>query len=284
VKNFKGFNDLITLDLCNTNNYEFNTDCIQNGIIKNAIIYGYNGVGKSNLGLAMFDIVSNLTDKERGVRKYQDYINADNGHDIAEFSYMLKFDNDCVEYQYGKKDTETIVYEKFSVNDMEIVFYDRRDGSDAKITLAGAESLNHNINQLKISLLKYIKANTNLPKTTESLLFDRLFVFVDNMLLFWQRDDRGYIGYETGSGELMKGIIERDNFDNLKKFLESAGLSSNIYYEKDNTGKYSILYKFSNGDIDFLGGILNRYTLLSTFLLLASAFKVRRTKALFSIY
>jgi AAA15 family ATPase/GTPase len=251
VRNFKGFRDWVDIDFSDIKNYEFNPECILNGVVNKAIIYGYNGVGKSNLALAMFDVVSNLTDKERSVRKYQDYINADNSNDTAEFLYVFKFDDDYVEYRYGKKDIETIVYEKLSVNDTEIVFYDRRCGNNAKIVLAGAENLNYNINQLKISLLKYIKANTNLPETKESLLFDRLFLFAENMLLFWQRDDRGYIGYETGSGDLLKGIIERDNFDNFKKFLESAGLESNIYYEKDNTGKYSILYKFNNGDVNF---------------------------------
>ena len=29
----------------------------------NALIYGHNGVGKSNLGLAIFDIIGHLTDK-----------------------------------------------------------------------------------------------------------------------------------------------------------------------------------------------------------------------------
>jgi AAA15 family ATPase/GTPase len=251
VRNFKGFKNWIDIDFSDVNSYEFNPECIHNGIVNEAIIYGYNGAGKSNLALAIFDIVSNLTDKERGVQKYQNYINADNYHDMAEFSYKFKFDNDYVEYRYGKKDIETIVYEKLSINSTEIVSYDKRDESNAKIILAGAESLNYNIKQLKISLLKYIKANTNLPETKESSLFERLFVFVDNMLLFWQRDDRGYIGYETGVGDLIKGIIERDNFDNFRKFLESAGLASNIYYEKDNTGRYSIFYKFRNRDVDF---------------------------------
>jgi AAA15 family ATPase/GTPase len=251
VKNFKGFRDWIDINFSDIKNYEFNPECILNGVVNKAIIYGYNGVGKSNTGLAMFDIVTHLTDKERGVEKYQDYINADNDHDIAEFLYIFKFDNDYVEYRYGKKDIETIVYEKLSFNNTEIVSYDKRNESDAKIALDGAENLNYNIKQLKISLLKYIKANTNLPETKEALLFERLFVFVNNMLLFWQRDDRGYIGYETGSGDLIRGIIERGNFDNFKKFLESAGLASNIGYEQNNTGRYSIFYKFHNRDVNF---------------------------------
>jgi AAA15 family ATPase/GTPase len=251
VRTFKGFRDWIDIDLSDIKNYEFNPDCIRNGVVNKAIIYGYNGVGKSNLGLAMFDIVSNLTDKERGVQKYQNYINADNGQDVAEFLYVFKFDNDYVEYQYGKKDIETIVYEKLSINNMDIVSYDKRDESDVKIAFDGAENLNYNIKQLKISLLKYIKANTNLIETKESSLFDRLFAFVDNMLLFWQSDDRGYIGYKNGSSKLIKDIVEHDNFDNFKKFLESAGLESNIYYEKNNIDTYSILYKFGKRDVDF---------------------------------
>jgi AAA15 family ATPase/GTPase len=251
VRNFKGFRDWMEIDFSDVKNYEFNPECILNGIVNKVIIYGYNGVGKSNFGLAIFDIVSNLTDKERGVQKYQNYINADNGSDIAEFSYTFKFDSNSVEYRYGKKDIEIIVYEKLSINNAEVVSYDKRDKSDAKITLSGAESLNYDINRLRISLLKFIKANTGLPDTEESSLFGRLFEFVDNMLLFWQRDDRGYIGYETGSDDLLKGIIERDNFDNFRSFMESAGLMTNIYYEKDNTGRYSIFYKFHNRDVNF---------------------------------
>jgi AAA15 family ATPase/GTPase len=251
VRNFKGFKDWIEIDFSDIKNYEFNPECVLNGVVKDAMIYGYNGVGKSNLGLAMFDIVSHLTDKERGVKKYKNYINADSSDDMAEFSYIFKFDDDYVDYQYGKKDMETIVYEKLSVNNKEIVSYDRRNDANAEITLAGTENLNYNINQLEISLLKYIKANTNLLETKESSLFYRLFLFVDNMLLFWQRDDRGYIGYETGRNDMLESIVNRDNFDDFKKFLKSAGLASNIYYKKDKTGEYSILYKFGNRDVDF---------------------------------
>jgi AAA15 family ATPase/GTPase len=254
VRNFKGFSDWIDIDFSDIRNYEFNPECVLDGIVNKAIIYGYNGVGKSNFGLAMFDIVSNLTDKERGGEKYRNYINADNNDDTAEFSYTFKFDGDYVEYRYGKKDINTIVYEKLSINDTEIVFYDKRNDDDAKITLAGTENLNYNVEQLKISLLKYIKANTSLPATKESSLFERMFAFVDNMLLFWQRDDRGYIGYETGTGDMINDIVERENFINFKEFLESAGLASNLYYKKDDTGRYSIFYKFRNRDVHFWQG------------------------------
>ena len=60
VKNYRGFSERIEWDLSTPNNYEFNTEVIKDGIIKNGIIYGPNGSGKTNFGLALFDIVPHL--------------------------------------------------------------------------------------------------------------------------------------------------------------------------------------------------------------------------------
>ena len=48
VKNFRGFKDTIELDLTRHSNYEFNLYAIKDDIIKNGIIYGPNGSGKTN--------------------------------------------------------------------------------------------------------------------------------------------------------------------------------------------------------------------------------------------
>ena len=60
VENFKSFKDIITFDLSNPSNYEFNKDSVRNGIVSNGAIYGVNGIGKSNFGLALFDIVNTM--------------------------------------------------------------------------------------------------------------------------------------------------------------------------------------------------------------------------------
>ena len=49
VCNFKSFEKEFILDLSATNGYAFNTECIRNGIVNCAMVYGYNGIGKSNL-------------------------------------------------------------------------------------------------------------------------------------------------------------------------------------------------------------------------------------------
>lgn len=39
VKNYKNFKDAFTMDFAKVRDYTFNTECINNGLIKNAIIY-----------------------------------------------------------------------------------------------------------------------------------------------------------------------------------------------------------------------------------------------------
>ena len=57
VSNFKSFRENFEIDFTKVYNYDFNTECIKNNCINNAIVYGRNGVGKSNLGFAIFDII-----------------------------------------------------------------------------------------------------------------------------------------------------------------------------------------------------------------------------------
>lgn len=51
VKNFRGFEDEIEFDLSKINDYQFSTQCVNNGIAKNVIIYGKNGVRKIKFGI-----------------------------------------------------------------------------------------------------------------------------------------------------------------------------------------------------------------------------------------
>lgn len=71
VENFKGFKEKITLDIGSPNNYNFNSELIEKGCVTKGIIYGINSCGKSNLGLAIFDLITHLTEKERGCRTKQ---------------------------------------------------------------------------------------------------------------------------------------------------------------------------------------------------------------------
>ena len=57
VAGFKNFKNRFSLDFSDVRDYGFNTDCVNNDLISKMIIYGKNSIGKSNIGLALFDIV-----------------------------------------------------------------------------------------------------------------------------------------------------------------------------------------------------------------------------------
>ena len=65
VKNYKGFKNGLSIDFSNHRDYTFHKDFIKNNIVNKGLIYGKNGSGKSNFGLALFDIVYHLTDKHK---------------------------------------------------------------------------------------------------------------------------------------------------------------------------------------------------------------------------
>ena len=52
VKGFKNFGEKIELNLSNIREYKFNPQCITDGLISKAIIYGKNSVGKTKFFIA----------------------------------------------------------------------------------------------------------------------------------------------------------------------------------------------------------------------------------------
>ena len=130
VSNFKSFEKDFEINLTGVNGYEFNKSSIKNGIVNNAIIYGHNGVGKSNLALAIFDIIEHLTDKQRNETVYKNYLNAFCTSDVASFYYEFLINSKIVIYEYKKSDYKTLVYERFVVDNEELVLFDRTKKSN----------------------------------------------------------------------------------------------------------------------------------------------------------
>ena len=89
VTGFKNFDNTIQLDFSDIRDYKFNNSCVAKGLLSKLIIYGKNSVGKSNLGLALFDIVSHLTTNNVTPGLYDYYLNVNNKAGYAEFHYVL---------------------------------------------------------------------------------------------------------------------------------------------------------------------------------------------------
>ena len=247
VTNFKSFDKEFILDLSKTNGYNFNNESVKNGIVNNAIVYGKNGVGKSNLGLAIFDIINHLTDKETREERYINYLNANNKSREAKFHYEFSINSKKIIYEYRKTDFKEIVFEKFSI-DGEVFASINRNTDAVIVKFKGAENLITNDLPINLSLLKYIKKNTVLDENSNNKAFQDFFNFVEKMLFFRSLRDRFYIGLEVGTKSLTQDIIEKNNVSDLEDFLNTAGIECKLAVIKESEEEY-IAFDFENKKI-----------------------------------
>jgi AAA15 family ATPase/GTPase len=250
ISNFKSFNKDFVFDLKETNGYTFNSECIKNGIVNCALVYGHNGVGKSNLALAIFDIIEHLTDRNPNDNEYSVYLNAYNDSETADFHYEFLINSCKVVYEYKKTDHKTIVSEKFSINDEEFASLDRSNNNNAIIRFKGAETLKTEISNSSLSLLKYIKNNSELDKDNNNEVFNEFFKFIEGMLFFRSLQTNYYLGIEVGQKRVAEDIIEKNNVEDLERFLNEAGIECNLkVIELDD--KKTFAFNFDGKTIPF---------------------------------
>ena len=250
VENFKGFKDKITLDLGSPSNYGFNSEIIENNCVTKGIIYGTNSCGKSNLGLAIMDIITHLTEKHKLLESYDFYINMNGRKSFAEFEYNFVFDNNEVTYKYKKMDVNLLLEERLFINNKEVIYYDFTKQEGFTI-LEGSDTLNATINnESPISRVKYVYSNSILESNKENLVFQQFINFVNRMLLFYSLDNRGYEGFMNGSESIAEGIINSGNIGNFNKFLKENNIIYELY-QREVDGKKCIYCHFQKEDVNF---------------------------------
>lgn len=253
VKNFKAFEDKVTLDLSSIGNYEFNKECISNGICKTALLYGKNASGKSSLCFALFDIVEVLTDKYVCHDVYKPYKHILHQDAPTEFEYEFKFDTDEVFYKYSKSDQSTLISEELIINQKQLFSY-KKDlvAQDIAVNLEGAETLKVSPDKLNISLCRFIKNNALLKNNLENSIFQKFFEFVENMLMIWSFGQSCFIGYKNSPKDnLVKKIIENRNFEKLQQFFLEAGFTDKLTYKKNSLGEYNLFIQYDDKCLDF---------------------------------
>ena len=250
VTNFKSFKEKFVFDFTKTNDYQFNPECVKNDCIKKAIIYGANGSGKSNLGFAIFDIGFHLTDKYFEHQAYKNYSNAMSKNEFSEFKYVFSFDNVLVEYSYAKSDVNTLFYETLKINGQIVVSFNKSTDTNIVINLEGAENLNTNIGEYRISIIKYVKNNTILTTNITNDLFNKFTKFIDGMLFFRSLKGNTYLGLEKNSCHIDTDIIEHNNVDDFQNFLNEAGIECKLKII-DRNGEQCLGFVFGNKVIDF---------------------------------
>ncbi len=221
VTNYRGFAKRIEWDLSNPSNYEFNHFAIKDGVVKNGILYGPNGTGKTNLSLALFDIVNHLTQKFKKTNYYNNFVYAGNPDGLVEFEYTFKFDYQIVQYNYAKAKGGKLVNEKLTVDEV-VVFnhHDKMLEIDER-SFPMEQTFKENIaqNENNVSVVNVLLASFPL-KSDHYLL--KLRDFVNGMLWFRNLDVREFIGLETNVFILDEFIIKENLIDDFREFLKAV--------------------------------------------------------------
>ncbi|MBD5399553.1 MAG: AAA family ATPase [Treponema sp.] len=221
VTNFRGFEKRIELDLTHSRDYEFNTFAVKNGIIKNGIIYGSNGCGKSNFGLAIFDIVYHLTQKFKSPSYLMNYAFAGNQSGLVKFEYTFNFEGQIVEYLYSKDSRGILREEKVIVDSKKI--FERRMGTieiDSAV-FPMEDSIRNNLahNANNVSIINFLLTTYPLE---ESNYLIRLQNFANTMLWFRSLEDKEFIGLESSIYILDEYIIRHNYVKEFADFLEKV--------------------------------------------------------------
>lgn len=239
VKGFKNFKERITIDFSDVRDYKFNQQCISDNLLGKMIVYGKNSIGKSNLGLAIFDIVSHLTSNNITPGLYDNYLNSSDDIDYAEFHYVFTFNNDQVDYSYIKDAKQSLICEKVIINGKLFYEYNYAHGDGSFLGLEKfAPTLNLSFKNVDC-VLRYIINNTS---TDDSHPLRRMIKYVSNMLWFRSLDENRYIGYKTNAKDYIDFIFNNDNLVEFEHFLHKAGIEDKLVIIEEPNGSEKLYF------------------------------------------
>ncbi len=224
VENYKNFRDKAVLDFTAVRDYSFSKDCIRDSLLNKAVLIGKNGSGKTNLGLALFDIVYTLTDNQSEIHQTdeQSFINGDGNGDEAAFWYEFQHGGSVIEYSYRKSSPFKITYERLAVDGktvFEIKNMRLTSRDPGLMNTIGAENLQLSAYDGSLAFLRYVAHNT--LQSLDSPMY-WITDFVRRMLYFRSDPDGNtYIGLTKGQEILDQYLIKNGLVNDFQKFLEN---------------------------------------------------------------
>ncbi|MDR0334804.1 MAG: ATP-binding protein [Methanomassiliicoccaceae archaeon] len=254
VSGYKNFNNETILDLTKVGKYEFNKECITDGLLGKVLLMGANASGKSNLGYAIFDIVYTLTDKPPCVWQVdaQSFINGDGNSKIAVFRYEFQMDGAVINYEYRKTAPHKLAYEKMSMDGNVIIEFDhtKNDLISGDLSLISSEKLRLGKVDGSLSVIRFIANNT--PQK-ESSPISFIMDFVNRMLYYkTTQDGNMYIGLERVAENIEPYLIRNGLVGGFEKFLkENAGLDIKFEIVKYPGMPHSMVQKLKHKSIGF---------------------------------
>lgn len=251
VTNFKNFRDTCTLDLSRIRDYSFNTHLIKNNLVNKALLYGKNGSGKSNLGFALMDITTHLTDNLRNPTNYLFSLNGDCASKTMRFRYEFDFNGKDVVYEYDKNENMVLMEERIYVSD-ELVFSYDYSSNKMDNHLPELDGLNRQAlltRNMNNSVIKSIYGfSANLPEDSPIRLINE---FASGMLWFRSLGSYEFMG-TTNTIENVDQYLASDPevLKSFQSFLSDCGLAYELHAISDISGK-RVYAHFANQDYPF---------------------------------
>ena len=243
VKNFKNFKEKLTLDFSRVKEYEFNEHLIKNHLVNKMMIYGPNNSGKSNLGAAIMDVTTHLTDYVKDNVLYAYYLNGDYTDDTVEFEYEFLIQDKNIKYTYKKDPTMKLLSEELREEGNLLFRYNYVTNKfDNNIEEAQTIDISKR-NNTEMSVLKFIYLNTLYWKEDSSVKL--LMEFVNNMLWFRSLRNNEFMGVMSNGEDLNDFIINNRLLSSFEKFLHDCGQNYHLC-EMNDGGKKVIGVKYKN--------------------------------------
>lgn len=244
VKNFKNFKEKLILDFSKVRDYEFNYNLIKNGLVNKMLIYGPNNSGKSNLGAAIMDITTHLTDNY-GIDNiiYAYYVNGDFIDNIVEFKYEFLLNNKNILYSYKKDINAKLLSEELS-EDGTILFKYNYKTNNYENNIKEAQTIDISKRSNKeLSVLKYIYNNSLYWEDDSSVKL--LMDYVNNMLWFRSLRSNEFMGVMANREDMNDFIINNRLLKSFEKFLNECGQEYHLC-EINEVGRKIIGVKYKN--------------------------------------
>lgn len=252
LKNYRNFKNEIAIDFENIAGYQFNTDCLADGIIGKMLIYGRNATGKTNLGRAILDIGSTIFG---GIRYTRNGIllNADSKEDIAMFQYEFRFGDIELCYKYSRLSNQELREEELTVNGKDIFYcnFGIQEYNFNNLDYLDAETANidrylqslevgedDEISEPKLPFLRWLISNVALKN--DSVLI-RLSNYVRRMMMITVGN-----GMQYRFGRINQGFYESlENPECLKDFedfLNAMGIECKLVLKKLPDGQRELYF------------------------------------------
>ena len=222
VEGYRGFKEPVVMDLSKVRNYTFHPEYIQNGLVSKCMIVGRNGCGKTNFGLALFDIVGVLTDFQTEEKQNDafGFLNGDSDVPYATFSYTFRHGSDDIEYEYRKTSPNTIIYESMRVSGETVFVRDGETADYSGLRRYNAGNLRIDIRDGALSVLRHIANSTDQPDGSP---ISAVMEFVKGMLYIRStQEGNRYVGLTRGSEPIQDYIVRNGLADDFHRVLKEV--------------------------------------------------------------